>query len=83
MSKFDVIFNKIQENLPATPQQQNTTTVPAAGQTQQPQIDPKIVQELIAAKTEQQVQMALQKMQAAQQAAQQKTTTPPTTTPAQ
>ena len=74
MSKFDTILSKISEALPVTPQQpaiagqpKPATTSPA----QQPPIDPKIVQELIAAKTEQQVQMALQKMQAAQ-AAQQK-----------
>jgi hypothetical protein len=87
MSKFDVIINKIQENLPVTPQQQNTAAgvapKPVTGLAQQPQIDPKIVQELIAAKTEQQVQMALQKMQAAQQAQQKTTTTQSTTAPVQ
>jgi len=85
MSKFDAVFKKIEEALPPiTPQQQNTAVAqvkPATGQAQQPQIDPAIMQELIAAKTEQQVQMALQKMQAAQQAQQQKTATPSTTTP--
>jgi len=85
MSKFDSVFNKIQENLPVTPQQQNTAAgvlpKPATG-AQQPQIDPKIIQELIAAQNEQQVQMALQKMQAAQQAQQQKNPTNSTTQPA-
>ena len=80
MSKFEAIFKRLQENLPVTPQQQNTAAgippKPATGQAQQqPAVDPKIVQELIAAKNEQQVQMALQKLQAAQQAAQQKTNT--------
>jgi len=80
MSKFDAVLKKIEENLPVTPQQQNTAAgvqpKPATGnQTQQAPIDPKIIQELIAAKNEQQVQMALQKMQAAQQAQQQKTNT--------
>jgi hypothetical protein len=74
MSKFDAVFKRIEEALPVTPPQQaagaGVPPKPATGQAQQPQIDPKIVQELIAAKTEQQVQMALQKMQAAQQAQQ-------------
>jgi hypothetical protein len=88
MSKFDAVFKKIEEALPpVTPQQQSTAAgippKPVTGQAQQPPIDPAIMQELIAAKTEQQVQMALQKMQAAQQAQQQKTATPSTTTPAQ
>jgi hypothetical protein len=80
MSKFDAIYKRIEEALPITSQQQATAAgvppKPVAGQPQQPAVDPKIVQELIAAKTEQQVQMALQKMQAAQQAQQQKPGTP-------
>jgi hypothetical protein len=75
MSKFDAIFKKIEEALPVTPQQTTAGVPPkpvTGSQAQQPQIDPKIVQELIAAKTEQQVQMALQKIQATQQAQQQK-----------
>jgi hypothetical protein len=86
MSKFDAVYKKIEEALPpVTPQQQNTAAgvQPAPNQGQQPQIDPKILQELIAAKTEQEVQMALQKMQALQQGTQQKPTTPSTVTPAQ
>jgi len=86
MSKFDAVYKKIEEALPpVTPQQQSTGAgippKPATGQAQQPQVDPAIMQELIAAKTEQQVQMALQKMQAAQQAQQQKTATTQTTQP--
>jgi hypothetical protein len=89
MSKFDAVYKKIEEALPpVTPQQQSAAAgvppKPVTGQqAQQPQIDPAIMQELIAAKTEQQVQMALQKMQTAQQAQQQKTATTSTTTPAQ
>jgi hypothetical protein len=86
MSKFDAVLKRIEEALPVTPQQQTTAAgvppKPVAGQPQQPAIDPKIVQELIAAKTEQQVQMALQKMQAAQQAQQQKPATGTTPQPA-
>ena len=79
MSKFDTILNKISENLPVTPQQQQpaagqppkpTTTTPTptpTNNTQQPVVDPQIMQELIAAKNEQQVQLALQKLQVAQQ----------------
>jgi len=81
MSKFDAVLSKISEALPlVTPQQQaqaaGVPPKPATGQVQQPQIDPKIVQELIAAKNEQQVQMALQKLQAAQQAQQKPAGTP-------
>jgi hypothetical protein len=76
MSKFDAVLKTIEENsgLAVTPNQQAASAgiPPKPVNNQQPQIDPKIVQELIAAKTEQQVQMALQKMQAAQQAQQQK-----------
>lgn len=77
MSKFDDVLKRISEALPVTPAQ---TQQPAAGQVQPPKpatgaqqqqnIDPKIVQELIAAKNEQQVQIALQKLQALQQAQQ-------------
>lgn len=79
MSKFDAIFKKIEEQMPGVTSQQQTQAAgvppkPATNQTQ-PQVDPKIIQELIAAQNEQQVQMALQKLQAAQQA-QQKPTTP-------
>ncbi len=78
MSKFDAVLKKIEEALPVTPQQQaagiqpNPANAAAANQAQQkqPTVDPKIVQELIAAKNEQQVQLALQKLQAAQQAQQ-------------
>jgi hypothetical protein len=85
MSKFDAVIKRIEENLPVTPQQQNTAAgvqpKPATNQPQQqPPVDPKIVQELIAAKNEQQVQMALQKLQAAQQAQQKTTSTSSTTT---
>lgn len=80
MSKFDAAVKRIEEALPVTPQQQSAAAgqpqKPVTNQTQQPPIDPNIMQELIAAKTEQQVQMALQKLQAAQQAQQQKPTTP-------
>ena len=74
MSKFDTILSKISEALPVTPQQPAIAGQPKPATTnpaQQPQLDPKIVQELIAAQNEQQVKLALQKMQAAQ-AAQQK-----------
>lgn len=81
MNKFDNVFKKISEALPTTP----TQPQPAAGQAQQPkpvtgaqtqqQVDPKIVQELIAAKNEQQVKLALQKLQAVQSATQQKPAT--------
>jgi len=72
MSKFDAVYKKIEEQLPAAPQQQNTVLStqpkpPTSSQAQQAPIDPKIMQELIAAKNEQQVQLALQKLQATQQ----------------
>jgi hypothetical protein len=66
MSKFDAVYKRIEEMLPITPGQPKPA--PSAAAAQQPQLDPKIVQELIAAKTEQQVQIALQKMQALQAA---------------
>jgi hypothetical protein len=69
MSKFDTILSKISEALPVTPQQPAIAGQPKPATTnpaQQPTIDPKIVQELIAAQNEQQVKLALQKMQAAQ-----------------
>jgi hypothetical protein len=81
MSKFDAVFKKIEEALPTMPQNTGNVNPPATNQNQQPQFDQKIVDELVAAKTPQQVQIALQKMQAAQQAQQQKTATPSTTTP--
>jgi hypothetical protein len=85
MSRFDAVYKKIEEQLPVTPQQQQqaagvqtnpANAAVATNQAQQKQaaVDPKIMQELIAAKNEQQVQLALQKLQAAQQA-QQKTGT--------
>ena len=64
MSKFDAVYKRIEEMLPVTPGQPQPA--PSAAAAQQPPLDPKIVQELIAAKTEQQVQIALQKMQALQ-----------------
>ena len=68
MSKFDAVYKRIEEQLPVTPPVAGTQPKPAprAAAAQQPPIDPKIIQELIAAKNEQQVQMALQKMQALQ-----------------
>jgi hypothetical protein len=81
MSKFDTVLNKISENLPVPPQQQPagqptpTSTQPVTNNAQQPAIDPKIMQELIAAKNEQQVQLALQKLQATQQVNKTQTTT--------
>ena len=66
MSKFDAVYKRIEEMLPVTPGQPQPKPAPSAAAAQQPPTDPKIVQELIAAKTEQQVQMALQKMQALQ-----------------
>ena len=78
MGKFDAVLNKISEALPVTPvQQPAATSQPKPAGTnpaQQPQLDPKIVQELIAAQNEQQVKLALQKLQAVQ-AAQQKPAT--------
>ena len=70
MSKFDAVYKRIEEMLPVAPPVAGTQPKPApsAAAAQQPPLDPKIVQELIAAKTEQQVQMALQKMQALQAA---------------
>jgi len=68
MSKFDAVYKRIEEMLPVTPGQPQPKPAPSAAATQQPPLDPKIVQELIAAKTEQQVQIALQKMQALQAA---------------
>lgn len=70
MSKFDAVYKRIEEMLPVTPPVAGTQPKPApsAAAAQQPPLDPKIVQELIAAKTEQQVQIALQKMQALQAA---------------
>jgi hypothetical protein len=72
MSKFDAIYKRIEEQMPVAPQQQNQAAgIPprpvAANTAQQPPIDPAIMKELIAATTEQQVHMALQKMQAVQQ----------------
>lgn len=68
MSKFDAVYKRIEEQLPVAPPVAGTQPKPApsAAAAQQPPIDPKIIQELIAAKNEQQVQMALQKMQALQ-----------------
>ena len=68
MSKFDAVYKRIEEMLPVTPPVADTQPKPApsAAAAQQPPIDPKIIQELIAAKNEQQVQIALQKMQALQ-----------------
>ena len=62
------------ENVQMQQPQQNTATgvQPKSVTGNQTQVDPKIIQELIAAKNEQQVQMALQKLQAIQQT-QQKT----------
>lgn len=68
MSKFDAVYKRIEEMLPVTPGQPQPKPAPSAAAAQQPPLDPKIIQELIAAKTEQQVQMALQKMQALQAA---------------
>ena len=68
MSKFDAVYKRIEEMLPVTPGQPQPKPAPSAAAAQQPPIDPKIVQELIAAKTEQQVQIALQKLQALQAA---------------
>jgi len=68
MSKFDAVYKRIEEMLPVTPGQPQPKPAPGAAAAQQPPLDPKIVQELIAAKTEQQVQIALQKMQALQAA---------------
>lgn len=75
MSKFDSILNKISEALPVTPAQPQQTAAAqpkpvTTNPAQQPQIDPKIVQELIAAQNEQQVKLALQKLQAVQTAQQ-------------
>ena len=67
MSKFDAVYKRIEEMLPVTPGQPQPKPAPSAA-AQQPPIDPKIIQELIAAKNEQQVQIALQKMQALQAA---------------
>ena len=68
MSKFDAVYKRIEEQLPVTQPVAGTQPKPApsAAAAQQPPLDPKIVQELIAAKTEQQVQIALQKMQVLQ-----------------
>jgi hypothetical protein len=68
MSKFDAVYKRIEEMLPVTPGQPQPKPAPSAAAAQQPPLDPKIIQELIAAKTEQQVQIALQKMQALQAA---------------
>ena len=68
MSKFDAVYKRIEEMLPVTPGQPQPKPAPSAAAAQQPPTDPKIVQELIAAKTEQQVQIALQKLQALQAA---------------
>ena len=68
MSKFDAVYKRIEEMLPVTPGQPQSKPAPSAAAAQQPPLDPKIIQELIAAKTEQQVQIALQKMQALQAA---------------
>jgi len=68
MSKFDAVYKRIEEMLPVTPGQPQPKPAPSAAAAQQLPLDPKIVQELIAAKTEQQVQIALQKMQALQAA---------------
>ena len=68
MSKFDAVYKRIEEMLPVTPGQPQPKPAPSAAAAQQPPLDPEIIQELIAAKTEQQVQIALQKMQALQAA---------------
>ena len=68
MSKFDAVYKRIEEQLPVAPPVAGTQPAPSAAAAQQPPIDPKIIQELIAAKNEQQVQIALQKMQALQAA---------------
>lgn len=73
MSKFDAIFKRIEEGLPVTPPAAGVTPKPTTTNPNQQLADPKIVQELINAKNEQQVNLALQKLQAAQQATQQKT----------
>ena len=74
MSKFDNVLRKISEALPVVPQQQvagqppkPATTQPATNSAQPPIIDPAIMKELIAANTDQKVQIALQKLQASQQ----------------
>lgn len=66
MSKFDAILKRIEEQMPAAPQQTQQAAAGAQANTavQAPAVDPKVVQELIAAKNEQQVMMALQKLQA-------------------
>lgn len=66
MSKFDAIIKRIEEQVPGQP----APSTPPTNSAQQ-NYDPKIVQELIAARNEQQVKVALQKMLALQ-AAQQK-----------
>lgn len=74
MSKFDAILKRIEEQMPVMTPQTNQTapqnTQPNTTAQQAAEVDPKIVQELIAAKDEQQVKMALQKLQALQTAQQ-------------
>ena len=82
MSKFDAVYKKIEEALPTMSQNMGGGNPPVTNQNQQPQFDQKIIDELVAAKTPQQVEMALQKMQALQQGTQQKPSTV-TPTPAQ
>ena len=81
MSKFDTILKRIEEQMPNMQQMGGQPKPPVTNQPQQQQqFDQKIVAELVAAKTPEQVQMALQKLQATQQQAQQKTATPNTAT---
>ena len=68
MSKFDAVYKRIEEMLPVTPPVAGTQPAPSAAAAQRSPEESKIIQELIAAKNEQQVQMALQKMQALQAA---------------
>ena len=70
MSKFDAVYKRIEEMLPVAPPVAGAQPKPApsAAAAQRSPEESKIIQELIAAKNEQQVQMALQKMQALQAA---------------
>lgn len=76
MSKFDTILKRIEEQMPNMQQMGGQPKPPVTNPPQQQQFDQKIVDELVAAKTPEQVQMALQKLQATQQ----QTTTPNTAT---
>lgn len=75
MSKFESVLKKIEEALPQMPATKPIVPNTSGQQPNQQQNNPELIKQLVAAKTEQEVELILQKMQGVEQA-QQKPTTP-------